>query len=251
MIYRFFSAADPIKARDLLRTMLTTRVLRPSKINGFNDPYECKIVLNLEAPDHVKRARFFEDHPGASGAECDDWLQNMVTPWSLEQDLRATLVRVVGVICFTKDWNHHLFWSHYASHHSGFCIGFDENLLGDWGDFMSFRDVTYSKSAPEFKVFFEPADSFYHKAVFTKADCWEYEREVRMALDGFEDRVVPEGAIREVIIGCRAPFELREFARFATFDGVKFFQAYEVFREYRLDRNLFDPKILGSMTSHF
>lgn len=250
MIYRFFSGADPIRAKQILESILTSRALRPSQVYGFNDPFECKIAIDLDGSEEVKRARYFADHVGASDADCDEWLQNVISTWSLEQQLRASILQEVGVVCFTREWNNHLFWSHYASNHGGFCIGFDEEVLDQWGGFMDFREVVYSKTAPECKVFFERVDSFYQKAVFTKADCWSYEQEIRMVFYGFEDRVMPEGAIREVIVGCRASQELRNFARFAKFNRVEFFQANEVLREYRLDRHLVDPKTT-SMTSHF
>jgi hypothetical protein len=251
MIYRFFSGKEPVKARDLLKALLTTRVLRPSRIYDFNDHFECKFVLNVDGPDEIRRARYFADNAGATDDDCESWLQGLSRTWHVEQETRAALLQRVGVVCFTRDWNHHLFWSHYASHHTGFCIGLDEAVLEQFGSAAGFGDVVYSDQAPEFKFFSDPQDAFYRKAVFTKASCWEYEREVRMTFDGFEDHVLPEGAIREVILGCRSASELRDFARFAKFDGVEFYQVSEVLREYRLQRHPVDPRFFGSMTSHF
>lgn len=59
----------------------------------------------------------------------------------------------VGILCFTKDYNHPLMWSHYSDGHRGFCIGYDidydTNQL--WGELDLFggervfvRDVNYS-----------------------------------------------------------------------------------------------------------
>lgn len=251
MIYRFFSALNPIAARDLLTSILTKRTLRPSRIFGFNDPFECKVAIDLDASDDFKRAKFFRDNPQATERDCDHWLENMVSLWWLEQQTRSTLLQKFGVTCFTEDWNNHLFWSHYASHHGGFCIGFDREVLSEWGAHIAFGNVSYSKVAPVCNAFTESDADLFRKAVFTKADCWDYEQEVRMAFSGFEDRVMPKGAIREVIIGCRAADELRQFGRYASFDGVQFFQAYEVPREYRLSREPFDRKVVASMTSHF
>lgn len=251
MIYRFFSADDPSKGLALLKTILTTRTLRPSHITAFNDPFECKIAIDKDASDEEKRARYFKDNPGASDADCDDWLENMVSLWSLEQNSRAKLLQSVGVVCFTEDWNHHLLWSHYASRHRGFCIGFDRAVLTQWSGYTAFGDVHYSNEVPICSVFRESTASLYRKALFTKAECWAYEREVRMAFDGFEDRMMPEGAIREVIVGCRSMDGMRQFARYAEFNNVEFFQAREELREYRLTRGLFNPKIIASMTSHF
>lgn len=251
MIYRFFSASNPIEARGLLETILVKRTLRPSRINGFNDPFECKVALDLDASVDAKRTKFFSDNPNATESDFNHWMDNMVSLWWLEQETRSTLLREFGVTCFTEDWNHHLFWSHYASHHTGFCIGFESDVLSEWDAHIAFGNVTYSKDAPICNRFTESDAEIFRKAVFTKADCWAYEREVRMAFSGFDERVMPEGAIREVIIGCRATNELRQFARHATFEGVAFSQASEVLREYRLSRDPFDTKVIASMTSHF
>jgi hypothetical protein len=83
----------------------------------------------------------------------------------------------IGLLCFSRDWQNPVMWSHYADRHRGLCLGFDvpEDHL---------QAVTYSRR----RVVLEPSDldreirdmSAIMKWLSTKYAHWRYESEGRV-----------------------------------------------------------------------
>jgi hypothetical protein len=75
-----------------------------------------------------------------------------------------------GMICFSKQWDNPLLWSHYAEKHHGLCLGFevDENTL---------KAVTYVSDRPELVM--PPTEESINQLLFTKFEDWKYEDEMR------------------------------------------------------------------------
>ncbi|WP_408583049.1 DUF2971 domain-containing protein [Paraburkholderia tropica] len=172
--------------------------------------------------------------------------------WHTEQTARHLLLQSFGVACFTRDWNNELFWAHYAKNHTGFCVGFDEDVLTSWADVVDFGDIAYINNAQTFKVFFDGERELLRKVVFHKSINWAYEREFRLLFNRPGAFSLPGGAIREVILGCRAPYELRAKARKHLDDakGPVIYQAIESLREYRISRERIEHNVF-TMTSQF
>lgn len=77
-----------------------------------------------------------------------------------------------GLLCFSRSWRNPVQWSHYASRHTGICLGFDvpEENLGA---------VHYSRSrlVVEIEKFTQPADFdpvIAQKLLFTKYTHWKW-----------------------------------------------------------------------------
>jgi hypothetical protein len=102
----------------------------------------------------------------------------------------------VGVFSLSKTPTHVLLWSHYASNHSGFCIGFrlpdslsthnnSHQLVGasDVGystanPFVEyFREMALAPAIPEWNEFWV---SLLSIGMAVKAETWKYEEEVRI-----------------------------------------------------------------------
>jgi hypothetical protein len=75
-----------------------------------------------------------------------------------------------GVICFSKQWDNPLLWSHYAEKHQGMCLGFEVNE-------DSLKAVTYVSDRPELVI--PPTEASISQLLFTKFEDWKYEDEMR------------------------------------------------------------------------
>lgn len=252
MLYKFFSCPTVQETVDRLSQILDRNTLWASDPTTFNDPFECKVVLDLNAVKEVRRARFLNDNKGASEVEFERWDAGLIrSKWYVEQETRKGILGSCGIACFTRDWNNELMWSHYAKNHTGFCVGYDEAVIRGWSEVRGALEVAYLEEAPVFRFFEETPDEFVRKAIFCKSKSWEYESEFRLLFDDSGLKTLPSGTILEVTLGCRASGELREEARgrLGT-TSVEILQAAEIPANFRLSRDRIETGRF-SMTSHF
>jgi hypothetical protein len=90
-LYRFLPATAALRSLD--STALLTS--QPAKLN---DPFDCR-------PEFI-------DHGTRTEEE----------KVRLAQIFLARRSEMFGVLCFSRRWNHHLMWSHYADHHRGIAL---------------------------------------------------------------------------------------------------------------------------------
>jgi hypothetical protein len=85
-----------------------------------------------------------------------------------------------GMICFCKQWQNPLPWSHYADKHRGMCLGFDveEKCL---------KPIAYVRERMDLDI--PPTPESANQLLFTKFEDWRYEEEWRgwFKLDERED----------------------------------------------------------------
>lgn len=230
-----------------------SHMLRASDPRSFNDPFEFKIAVNFDAADDVARARFKADNPQSSDDEFISWWSNLDKPsdWFANQATRQNLLSNFGVACFTEQCQNHLMWSHYANNHTGFCIGYDEALVIQNPAVVASGRVQYSSESPIHRFFSEPLEELLRKAVFVKSQEWCYECEFRVIFDKQGILSLAADSIKEVILGCRAYPELREYVNNRLeLEGIKYWQMQEDYSSYSLSRKLVERNIF-TMTSHF
>jgi hypothetical protein len=80
------------------------------------------------------------------------------------------MTRDYGVLCFSRDWQNPVLWSHFADGHRGMVLGFDVN-----DDLL--KNVNYVAARPVFRNIDERT---VHKLLFTKFQDWQYEQETRV-----------------------------------------------------------------------
>lgn len=245
MLYKFYGATNGESALDLLKKIIENNTLMASKPYTFNDPFEFKINLDLDADEPTKRKRFFQDNPSKTNEEYENWLQGLdQSARYVTQSSRSTLLSEFGVICLTHSYDNHLMWSHYAQNHQGFCIGFDDSIMNEIDNTTAKGDVIYHNVIPAFRFFYDHPDDFVSKTVFSKSEEWKYEQEYRIVTEkqGIVD--FPMTCIKEVILGCRTFNELRNYANEQI--GTKpysFFQMVESFKQYRLDKHAIEKGV--------
>lgn len=101
----------------------------------------------------------------------------------LERSFRATMNRHVGVSCMTEVPTSNLMWGHYASSHTGVCLGYSfdystivliDNKPADY------RDTKVSLPAWILDLPDKERFAYYSKVAFSKAREWSYEKEHRL-----------------------------------------------------------------------
>lgn len=78
------------------RSNITNQRLKVTRFSEANDPFEL-LALNFHEPSTRQVARKYKK----------------------EQDVNT------GLLCFSRNWQSPLLWSHYAEKHRGLCLGFD------------------------------------------------------------------------------------------------------------------------------
>jgi len=130
--------------------------------------------------------------------------------------------RDFGVACLSKSWSHPLMWGHYAHGFTGFSVGYEMPLDGEFQT-LSRVDVEYSTDrfplSEAIVLEGQVPREIVNGIVRTKSAHWAYEQEVRFlmsttspALTPNPDRSQfylkhPHEAVREIIIGMRCTEE--------------------------------------------
>ena len=170
-VYKFTSADHGISNLENRRVKLST-------IDELNDPFD---LCSVDTTDPLLRSLV------------DANVQNF----------RGKL----GILCFSRNWDNLLMWSHYGDKHAGLCMGFDipDGPPGDGYDL----DVNYQPNVIQAKAS-DVNPELVLRMLHTKHESWSYEQEVRFfaKLDDPSDAdgrswftFGPNLELREVIIG--------------------------------------------------
>lgn len=155
----------------------------------FNDPFEMSPLLSPPSRED------FEDLVDQVGIQPD-----RLTRSAREKVFRGLSTRIkslarpavtkdwiqtLGVLCLTSKAENLLMWAHYASNHTGICIGFDSAVA----PFESARAVRYQEERPCVRAIDLSRDdeNLIEKVLFTKSPHWVYEFEWRCIKRAIKD----------------------------------------------------------------
>lgn len=83
-----------------------------------------------------------------------------------------------GILCFSRNWDNLLLWSHYAASHAGLCLGFDipdDDPPGGYDMEVRYQPNVLPYRGPE-DIDYNLANRLLH----TKHESWSYEQESRL-----------------------------------------------------------------------
>jgi hypothetical protein len=272
-------------------------MLRFTQPIEFNDPFEMQPFLKGLADTPTLEGHFHDEFGKALDPQIDDmlakanltaeqkakidrrWIHQMVRsrrPQALEmlkmfdqvlspvvgKQIYKSVNENLGALCLTEKPENLLMWAHYAEHHRGAVIEFDENheffnrRVGPQDEFRHFRKVIYTDTRPGVFLNDSSAVDFF----YFKSKEWEYEEEWRLIvpLNDCSDRInngtglpiclftVPPACITAVAVGVRMPefrkLELtRELRTKAEFRHVRVEQVEIDPRMFALHRRIVDP----------
>ena len=171
-VYKFTSAQYGISNLEKKRLKLST-------IEDLNDPFD---LCPLDTTDPVV----------SRAAEA----------------LNSQFWPTTAILCFSRNWDNLLLWSHYGDSHRRICLGFDIPEGEPGANFDT--DVLYQPNLLQIRP---PADVNFdlaNRLLRTKHESWSYEQEVRMFAE-LSDPPDAEGlhwidfgshlTLKEVIIG--------------------------------------------------
>lgn len=86
--------------------------------------------------------------------------------------------QTTAILCFSRNWDNLLLWSHYGASHTGICLGFDIPV-GDPGPNYD-TDVLYQPNLLQIRGPEDLNFDLANRLLRTKHESWSYEQEVRM-----------------------------------------------------------------------
>jgi hypothetical protein len=141
-VYKFITAQWGMRA-------IIDRRLKLSTINDFNDPFDM-VAIDITRPE-IERA--------VDAVVADFWKSH-------------------GILCFSRNWDNLLLWSHYGASHTGLCLGFDIPDSDPPGGYD--MEVRYQPNVLPYRA---PEDINYalvNRLLRTKHESWSYEQESRL-----------------------------------------------------------------------
>lgn len=203
-------------ANDFFFNMLETGSLWFSRPADFNDPFDCRLKLNLGNDKKNLEANLVKAGlmPKFTNAVLRKNHRKMMSDPVYYNRFMTMLHHYVinsrlSVCCFAENPDNLLLWAHYAASHTGVCLDFSMHRKGFM--YANLLPVQYKYRYPVFDIrkFGNEPRIFYamhQHAVCTKSLHWEYEREWRVVLDE------PAGAkpfekshLRRIIFGVNTP----------------------------------------------
>lgn len=184
------------------------RRLKISRIEELNDPFEF-LGIDLSDPDiRVKVGQ-----------------------------MKSRIAENRGLICLSKSWRSPLMWGHYASKHTGLCLGFD--VASELVAQVKYSRRRLSKNSHIDEVLAQ-------RLLTTKFSQWSYEKEYRLfvSLEESEEDLYymnfsHDLSLKQVIVGPRSGVSRRELslALGPLDESVSCFKARAAFREFKVVMN--------------
>jgi len=249
------------------RLILQNELYLPSP-KDFNDPFDCRIPEDFTSLNSVEKIEAYAENSvqrhspmlqmmgidlDAKKSEIIERLNGKPKEIQLENEqwLFAEQDARYGIISFSCIWNNLLLWSHYAANHTGFCVGFDEEMLRSLPKFQMGGEISYRKDFPVITPMLtlnNEKREILSRAIseaFTKADDWRYEKEYRLLklfypnIPTNENRIitVPDGFFKEVILGLTFPVnDVHSMIEIANQKEIPIYQAQKIPFKFRLTR---------------
>lgn len=166
-----------------LPLMLSGDSLLFSSRKTFNDPFDSKPAFRVSNSEGGRKyikdvfQRRLSKMPPAKRLQAIRQAENVSRKGAIAPTEQSDkLLDEIGILCLSAEWNNVLLWSHYANHHKGICIGF----RADSDVFQLAREVRYQNERPVICRPDDDLDTIINKTFFTKATCWDYEKEWRI-----------------------------------------------------------------------
>jgi hypothetical protein len=156
----------------------------------FNDPFDCQPLVSTE---------LLHENGGFKKAELSiidknyNYFERKLKRDEILSKLKrriksghfiSDLLKGIGVLSLSRQYDNALMWSHYADYHKGFVVGFRYSKPDDLQEYVEATTaeslipykVEYSKDKP---VYTPSSNDFDMSILLTKDDVWSYENEER------------------------------------------------------------------------
>ena len=175
-----------------LEGIFTGRQIYLPKPTEFNDPFECRPRLKLSmsrlerdlyAKGMVRRKFPSADKKSRKGLISEAKIKLASNQESRFKEVYEDFLDNTGLYCLSEVNDDILMWSHYADGHKGLCLEFETIIDAMHAYSMLFGsaiEVTYSEERPILNILKRGEPMEYQKALLTKSNHWNYEKEWRI-----------------------------------------------------------------------
>lgn len=218
-LYRYRDLIGESRLR--VQTSIEHSLLYLASPKHFNDAFDCRIHYNTTVSPAILRRKHaslykkFAPELNRSQRRAKAVADTKrISPKTVVEGITAGLqeaVDRVGVLCLAESKDNILMWSHYASGHSGICLGF--SVLAGAPFFARAQPVDYLDAYPTVDPVRDSPQKQVDEFLLSKARPWKYEEEWRI-IDhdlGFGEKAFRPDALREVVLGARISENDRDF----------------------------------------
>ena len=160
---------------------------------NFNDPFDC-LFTPMAVPNnrdirefrklHAKKIALAKNLGPYETRQVEKRVLKL-SPKAIVEELNAIVTEqtsTTGVCCFSELNDNMLMWSHYANSHSGILITIDPNFSKN--EILLVMPVNYVRERPKVELPRENpselSEQIVQKILYSKAECWDYEKEWRI-----------------------------------------------------------------------
>lgn len=177
--------------------------------------------------ESLEQDYFYAPHPSKLNDPCENLFDattaektlaqlssmSSISTKALSESLSALLEQIqknVGVYSLSKTILDELLWAYYANSHTGFCIEYDLEKLGELRKIAGSFEVLYEHSIPQISL--EELISTQNDVTKilkltsgTKSIKWQHEDEIRIIMDSFGKIEFDFRAVKAIYFGLRMP----------------------------------------------
>ncbi|AYF87441.1 DUF2971 domain-containing protein [Pseudomonas sp. DY-1] len=233
----------------------TKNKIKFSEPSRFNDPFDCNPVYRETKSPTKARPDFFRrvewaGLPPAKRLQANQKAINRVNFAFRDGRIQEQTLSAVGILSLTRTPWSTLMWSHYAAHHTGFVVEFQEPEVFQVGQdgtdpkWLVTFPVEYVKERPVIDVWERASPESIDRLFVYKSDEWRYEEEERVVRyqGGAGVFAFEPSLIKSVIAGCRISDDdfqrLRSAVQEANrgrSDAIKIYRAQLDSKKYQLN----------------
>jgi len=170
----------------------------------FNDPFDTNIDLIDFEPNDKQIAMVINDKvQGNRRTRREEIKKNNKNAHRIRNQFSEQsndFFQNSGVCCFSEVNDNILLWAHYANNHKGVCLKFHKTI----------SDITTMTGKVKYRDKYQKASFFNHEGgaiyhlIFTKAQDWHYEQEIRaLRILDFGKTDFRIEKLTEIIFGCK------------------------------------------------
>jgi hypothetical protein len=191
-----------------LINILEDNHIRYTQASSLNDPFE--VLPYIKSIVNKSQFSKFDKLVSQENKEFDDKflkenmsiLESIFTEPTINVNLQLSDIfrnefdKKYGILCLTKNFKNIVMWSQYSKDHTGFMIGFNDNLWNSkFNNFNALNykqlfQVQYTSKRPNYDSFIndeifniDGIDTFFKTILTTKSTQWKMENEYRIIAD--------------------------------------------------------------------
>jgi len=175
--------------------------------DSFNDPFDTQCSFRnkstrTQSTDTQKLNKAFPDE------DLDEITVSIRKDLTRNIDDFKRELQNFGVLSLAENAKDILMWSHYSEDHKGLCIEFERNASNELGNKDKTTKVNYTKNYPSLSsktlLSRKDTESALMRVLYTKSECWSYEKEWRMFMPKGNKVYSIPGQIKSITFGARA-----------------------------------------------